>query len=126
MVNTIKVNTVDITSLLTPVGYQVGYQPVTGRWGGYTLDGKFHPDVLAVKAVLTANCMPLTAQQIAGILGEYVPGMETPVEVYYFDPRLGDYRIMEALAGAVAQKYVGVGANGSDYFTGTILVFTEQ
>lgn len=86
-------------------------------------DGSYTDDVLAIKAVITCTCMPLTELKIAQLLQVI---SETYADVYFFDVRLNEYRTAKMLTPETTQEFKGTGADSNDYWTGTILQFTEK
>lgn len=119
----IKINNVDYTGFFTPTGYTVSYKKVRGPNSGYMLDGSYTDDVVAVKAVITTICMPLNETQLQKFL---TAASDTYVNVYFYDPRLGTYRTAEMMPSDTTQKFRGSGAGLVDYWTGTVVQFTER
>jgi hypothetical protein len=64
---TLLIDSVDFSSYLPKHGYTVLYTPVLGPNSCYTLDGSFHEDVLAYKALVTTELKPMTPEQLAAI-----------------------------------------------------------
>lgn len=124
MSKTIKINGTDYTSMFTPYGYKVSYQPVYGNNGGQMLDGTYTEDEIKLNAVITLDCMPLTESQLSTILSEIYGSSYS--QVYYFDPKEKAYRQIEARRSVSEQKNRGIGADGNEYWTGTIVTFTER
>lgn len=122
MSKTIRINGTNYTSLFTPTGYTVSYIKRRGPNAGQMMDGSYTDDVRAVKAVVTCVCMPTNEAQLAALLAELAG---TYVTVYYFDPREG-YRTMEAMPSDPAQRYRGKNISLLDYWTGTVVTFTER
>lgn len=119
----ISINGTSYTDVFTPTGYVVSYQKRHGSNGGTMLDGSQIEDVLAVKAVVTCTCMPTNEAQLQQLLTVLA---NTYVTVYYFDPRAGEYRTMTAIPSDPSQKYRGQGSNALEYWTGTVVTFTEK
>ena len=124
MSKTIKINGVDFTNMFAPIGYRVGYKSIQGNNGGLMLDGSYTDDELAQKAVIYLTCMPLGEDDLSALLAS-VYGSKYP-QVYYFDPKTGGYREIAARRGETEQKYRGTGADGKEYWTGTVLTLTEK
>lgn len=123
MSKTIAINGVNYTDMFTPTGYMVSYQKRRGNNSGTMLDGSYVDDVLAVKAVVTCTCMPTNEMKLQQLL---IVLSNTYVTVYYFDPRVGTYRTMTAMSSEPTQKFRGQGGNALDYWTGTVVTFTEK
>lgn len=87
------------------------------------LDGSYTEDILAVKAIITCVCMPLNEEKLSALLseisGEYA-------DVFFFDPAQNKYRTAKMLTPEPSQKFRGTGSDSVDYWTGTILNFTEK
>ena len=86
MRKTIKINGVDFTDFFTPVGYKVKHKKITGPNSGYMLDGSYVEDVLAVKAIITCTCMPLSETQLSTLLTQLYGDA---LSVYFYDPQTG-------------------------------------
>lgn len=119
----IQINGVDYTDLFTPTGYTVSYKKIKGKNGRYMLDGSYVDDVLAVKAVVTCACMPTSEDRISQLLTVL---SETYVSVFYFDPKVSGYRTAIMMPSDPSQTYRGAGTNAVDYWTGTVVMFTER
>lgn len=87
------------------------------------LDGSYTDDVLDVKAVIKGTCMPLSEEKLSKLLSE-ISG--TYADVFFFDPMLNEYRTAAMLTPETNQEYKGTGINSVDYWSGTILQFTEK
>lgn len=61
------IDSVEYSSLLPKKGYTVAYKKILGSNSCYTLDGKFHEDVLAYKAVINVDLNPMTTAQLANL-----------------------------------------------------------
>lgn len=61
------IDSVDYSSLLPRKGYTVAYKPVLGANSCYTLDGKFHDDVLKYKAIITVDLLPMTSTKLSEV-----------------------------------------------------------
>lgn len=119
----IKIDGVDYTSFFTPTGYSVSYKKIRGGNAGYMLDGSYRDDVLATKAVITHICMPLDEEKLSQFLAA-ISG--TYLTVYFFDPKQNSYREAEMMPSDPSQKFKGTGADLLDYWTGTVVTFTER
>lgn len=65
---TLLIDSVDYSALLPRRGYTVGYKKVLGPNNCTTLDGTYHEDVIARKAVVTVNLLPMTTAQLTALL----------------------------------------------------------
>lgn len=123
MNKTIKINGIEYTDFFTPTGYSVSYKKIKGQNVGYMLDGSYTDEVLAVKAVVTCICMPTNEQKLSQLLtvlaNEYL-------DVYFYDPQKGVYRTAQMMPSDPSQIYKGKGADLLDYWTGTVIQFTER
>ena len=124
MAKTLIINGTNVTSLLPPAGYSVGYESVDGGQSGTMQDGTFTEDEIAIKAVITVPVKPLADAQIATLLTNIYRNPYCTVT--YFDPRTNTNRQINARRSVSEQKYRGTGANGSDYWTGTVITFIER
>ena len=115
-------NGVEITSALTPTGYTVSYIKRRGNNSGVMMDGSYTDDVLAVKAVVTCYCMPTKESVLQQLL---TMTANTYVTVKFYDPQRGGYRTMNAMPSEPNQTYKGTGADALEYWTGTVITFTE-
>lgn len=120
----LKIDDVDFSSYFTEIGYSVFYQPVTGPNSGQMIDGTFTEDELKLNAVVKLPCYPLTEDQLSDVLTAVLDG---PYHmVYYYDPKIKATRTMEARRAVTEQKYRGRGPTGDEYWTGTVITFTER
>lgn len=119
----IALNTVDFTDVFTPTGYTVSYVKRRGNNTTVTKSGLYKDDVKAVKAVVTCICMPTNENKLQELLTIIA---DDYVNVYYFDPKAKAYRNMTAMPSEPVQKYRGEGANMLEYWTGTVITFTEM
>ena len=124
MSKTIKINDVDFTSMFTPVGYAVGYKSIQGNNGGLMLDGSYTEDEISQKAVISLPCMPLNSTDLSSLLSN-IYGSVYP-KVYYFDPKVGDYREIYTRRNETEQQFRGFGTDGKEYWTGTVITLTEK
>lgn len=123
MSKNIYINAEDYTDVFTPTGYTVSYIKRRGKNSMTMLDGTYIDDVLAIKAVVTCYCMPTNETQLQKLLTD----ISNPyVTVTFFDPRVKSYRIMTAIPSEPSQKFRGQGTNAIDYWTGTVITFTEK
>ena len=122
MAKTVKMNGVDVTSYFTPRGMKVAYAKVLGSNGGTMLNGDLIEDVLAWKAKVTLDCMPLTEAQMTDFLTK---ATATHPTLYYFDPRKNAYRTIHYMANVAEAAYKGAGGTGTDYWTGYVLTAEE-
>ncbi len=58
-------DSIDYSYLLPRKGYSVSYKKVLGPNSRTTLDGKYHEDVLAYKAVVKVDLAPMTSEQLS-------------------------------------------------------------
>lgn len=123
MRKTIKINDIDFTAYFTPVGYKVGHKKIKGPNEGYMLDGGFTEDILAIKAVITCTCMPLTENQLHTLLTQLYSGV---LRVRFFDPMTNGYRTANMSCEPPAGVDRGQGPNATEYWTGVVLVLTEM
>lgn len=123
MSKAIKINSADFTAYFTPVGYKVKHKKIKGPNEGYMLDGSFTEDTLAVKAVVTCTCMPLTETQFNTLLTQLYSGT---LSVYFYDPKTGGYRTADMTCEPPEGVDRGQGTNAAEYWTGMVLVFTEK
>lgn len=59
------IDSVDYSHLLPKKGYTVAYKPILGANSCYTLDGKFHDDVLKYKGVIKTEILPMNSAQLS-------------------------------------------------------------
>lgn len=120
----IHINDTDYTSLVTRYGYSVSYTKIDGGQGGVMLDGSTTVDVLAIKAVITVPLMPLFGSQLNQIIAD-VLSVDYPT-LYYFDPRLNDYRQVETIMSEPQMQHVGMNAFENEIWLAGTLTFTER
>lgn len=77
----LKIDSVDYSFLLPKKGYTVTYKKVLGSNSCYTLDGKYHEDVLAHKAVIKVDLLPMTA----ALLAQFTTAVKNCKNATYFD-----------------------------------------
>lgn len=120
----IVINEADYTAWFPKTGYSVGYQSIQGANAGVMLDGSYTEDEVAIKAIITLPCMPLDEKQLSELLSNIYSFPYA--DITYFDPKAGAERNIEARRSVSAQKYRGFGADGKEYWTGTVVTFTER
>lgn len=62
---TLLLDSIDYSYLLPKKGYSVSYKKVLGPNSRTTLDGKYHEDILAYKAIVKVDLTPMTSEQIS-------------------------------------------------------------
>lgn len=124
MAKTFILNGKDYTSWFARAGYTVRYEPVDGGQGGVMQDGTYTEDEIALKAAITLQCMPLNEIQLGAILTEIYSVKY--VNLTYFDPKTRGTRTIQARRSASEQKYRGFGADGREYWTGTVITLKER
>ena len=120
----IVIDGVDYTSYFTRTGYSVVYESVQGDNAGLMLDGSYTEDELKIRAIVTLPCMPLKQDQLSDILQAVYGSPYHTVE--YFDPMTRSYKQEEMRRSISEQKYRGYGADGNEYWTGTVITFTTR
>lgn len=120
----IVINGTDYTDFFTKLGYTVQYESVQGNNAGLMLDGSYTEDELKVRAIVTLPCMPLNEEQLGEILREVYSSSYHRVE--FFDPKSNGYKTEEMRRNVSRQKYRGRGADGVEYWTGTVITFTTR
>lgn len=120
----------DFTEAFTPVGYTVSYKKIRGPNSGYMMNGLYVDDVLTDddgkevnKAIVTAVCMPTNEDLLQRLL---VKLAKTYISFTFFDPAIKNYRTTEGMPSEPTQKYRGTGTDLLEYWTGTVLTFTER
>ena len=79
----LKIDGKDYSHLVPRRGYQVAYKKVLGGNSCYTLDGTYHEDVLAYKAIVTIELMPMSPEE----LSELVTSVENCDQATYHDTK---------------------------------------
>lgn len=120
----ITINGTDYTDYFTRIGYSVHYESVQGSNADLMLDGSYTEDELKLRAVVTLPCMPLDEERLSNILQEVYSGSYHIVE--YFDIKTRSYKTEEMRRQVSEQTYKGQGANGLEYWTGTVVTFTTR
>lgn len=123
MGKTIKINGIDFTDYFTPSGYKVTHKKIEGPNKGYMLDGSYTEDILAIKAVITCTCMPLSETKLNTLLSQLYSGV---LSVYFFDPKTGGYRTANMACEPPESVDRGQGTDATEYWTGMVLVMTEK
>ena len=91
---TLFIDNVDFSSYLPPRGYTVSYNKIVGDNSMTTLDGVYHEDVLAYKAVISTQLMPMTSEKLTDIM---IACANCSTATYY-DPKLGEVVTKFAIA----------------------------
>ncbi len=81
----LKLDRKEYSHLVPKRGYQVAYKKVLGPNSCYTLDGVYHEDVLAYKAVVNIQLLPMTPEQ----LSELVTSVENCEQATFHDTKTG-------------------------------------
>lgn len=124
MAKPFKIDGVDFSSYSPEVGYSVSYAPVSGLNAGVMIDGSYTEDEVKLNAVVTYPCYPLNETQLSTILQAVY---NSPYHmVYYYDPKAGAVREVQMRRAIGTQSYKGYGADGLEYWTGTVITFTER
>lgn len=119
-----KINGEDFTSYFLPyTPHNISYKPIIGQNGGVMLSGVEYVDELRVNAVIDMQCKPLNDEQTAHLLQTLY--RNTYVQLEYFDPRKGDYRMISAKRAVSPMQYIG-GLVGGDYNKGLTVTFEER
>lgn len=79
----LKIDNKDFSNLVPRRGYQVAYKKVLGSNSCYTLDGTYHEDILAYKAVVDIELMPMSPDR----LSELIIAVENCEDVTYHDTK---------------------------------------
>lgn len=79
----LKIDNKDYSHLVPRRGYQVAYKKVLGGGSCYTLDGTYHEDILAYKANISIELMPMSPAE----LSELVLSVENCDEATYHDTK---------------------------------------
>ena len=124
MAKPIIINGNDYTSYFAATGYSVRYEPVDGGQGGVMQDSTYTEDEIALKAVVTLPCMPLNEDQLSVLLADVY--MSKYANLTYYDTWRRVERSIQARRSVSEQTYRGQGANGREYWTGTVVVFRER
>ncbi len=90
----LKIDGIDFSSYLPKHGYSVVYEPVLGANSCYTLDGKYHEDILTYKAIITTQLLPMTAEQLSGL----IIACQNCKVVEFFDTKTNGFLTKEAKA----------------------------
>jgi hypothetical protein len=98
----LKIDGKDYSHLVPRRGYQVAYKKVLGGNSCYTLDGTYHEDVLAYKAIVTIELMPMSPETLA----ELVVSVENCVNATYHDVKTKTDVTRKALVSLSPAKLV--------------------
>lgn len=120
----IRINDIDCTSLFTRYGYSVGYTKIRGNNGGTMLDGSTTEDVIAIKAVVTLPLMPLTEEQLTGVISNVYSA--DYVALYFFDPRAGEYRQAEFMYDEITCRHAMENIYNNEMWLAGSLALTER
>ena len=103
----LTINGVDFSEIITKYGYSVDYKKILGSNGRYTLNGTYHEDILAWKAIVEAELRPLKSSVLASVItlcaNEYVT-------VSYFDTKTNSIRTTEMKPSLSAAKVALINA----------------
>lgn len=120
----ISINGVDCSSLFMRYGYTTDYKKIHGANGGTMLDGSTTEDVIAIKAVISLSFMPQTEADLTAFLTSlYGSDYAT---VYYFDPKEGGYRTIEAIYSEMNVKHLMTNINDAEMWQPGTLTLTER
>ncbi len=84
----------DIAPYIKANGYSISYKNVVGPNSFTTLDGVYHEDIIAKKAVISAALIPLATS----VVSEIAQMCDTMVTATYFDSKTNDYITINAKA----------------------------
>lgn len=118
-----RINGKDYSSYFAHRNWKLEYQDIKGNNAGRMLDGSYTEDEIAVKAVITLSCMPLSEDQAATLLEELYRSVYPLIK--YYDLRTGTYREIECLRKISASTYWGE-CVGGNYWGNTIITLTER
>lgn len=90
MEKTIEINSVDVSSKFPRFGYTVTYTKIHGANEGTMLDGSFHEDIIGLKAIIDLKLIPQSEAAMQAFITSLY-STDYP-QVYYFDPKTGQYR----------------------------------
>ena len=120
----ISINGVDCSSLFMRYGYSVNHKKIHGANGGTMLDGSTTEDVIAVKAVISLSFMPQTEEDLSAFLSSlYGSDYAT---VYYYDPKEGAYRTIEAIYSEMNAKHLMTNINDNEMWQPGAMTLTER
>lgn len=120
----ISINGVDCSSLFMRYGYTVNYKKVHGANGGTMLDGSTTEDVIAVKAVISLSFMPQTEEDLSAFMSSlYGSDYAT---VYYYDPKDGAYRTIEAIYSEMNVKHLMTNIYDNEMWHPGTMTLTER
>lgn len=90
----LKLNDVDYSSYLPRRGYNITYKDILGSNSCYTLDGKYHEDILASKAIISTELLPMTSERLSAM----VKACESCKRATYFDTKTNQVVTRDAKA----------------------------
>ena len=120
----ISINGVDCSSLFMRYGYSTNYKKIRGANGGTMLDGSTTEDVIAVKAVISLSFMPQTEEALSAFLSSLY-GSDY-ASVYYYDPKEGTYRTIEAIYSEMNVKHLMTNINDDEMWQPGTMTLTER
>ena len=120
---TVKINGTDFTSIIPPVGYQVGTNHVYGGNAMTMQSGGKYKDEVANLAVVIIPFMPVTEAQHSALVQTLLSA--STCSLYYYDPDVEAYRTIKANRTISKRKYKGRGADDNKYFSGLVVTFEE-
>ena len=91
---TLLLDGVDYSSYLPRRGYSVSYKDILGANSCYTLDGKYHEDILASKAIINTEILPMTSERLSAI----IQACENCKQATYFDTKTNANVVKEVKA----------------------------
>lgn len=119
-----KINGKDFTRFFVPYNlHMISYEPVNGSNAGYMLDGTEYTDEIKVNTSVSIPCMPLKEEQLTELLMELYKNEYVDFE--YYEPRIGDYRIISAKRSITQATFLGE-LPGGDYYKGMTVTFKER
>lgn len=120
----IRINGDDCSSLFMRYGYGVGYKKVHGNAGGTMLDGTETEDVIKTKAVISLSFMPQSEDALSDFLSLLYGSKYATV--YYYDPKDGAYRTIEAIYSEMDTKHLMTNINDDEMWQPETLTLTER
>lgn len=91
---TLFIDNIDFSSYLPPMGYTVNYKKIVGDNSMTTLDGVYHEDVLAYKAVISTQLKPMTSDKLKSV----ITACSNCNTATYYDPKTGEVVTKFAIA----------------------------
>ena len=83
---TLRLDGANFSHLVPKRGYKVSYKKILGANSCYTLDGTYHEDVLAYKAVIEIELMPMKPEQLSALIA----AVENCNQATYYDTKVGE------------------------------------